>query len=204
MEYTSKYYNSKGKHRTRNPPPAPTKTKACQLWENIRNRCEYLPYRDELRFGKYLGADSCEDWKDFQVFAQWFEDVTNEGFYHKGWQLDKDLLVKGNKIYSPEFCVFLPEEINKALNIKTRCRGDYPLGISPHKTKNKLNVQFVSANYPEFNFRAYIDESQIEEGFHMYKAAREKFIRFLANKWKEQLDPRAYDALMSYEVCIDD
>lgn len=202
----TEYYNSKGKHRTRVPPDN-RKTKACQLWENIRNRCEYLPFKDEVRFGKYAEADSCVEWKDFQNFAEWFEQVKLSGYYKEGWQLDKDLLVKNNKIYSPEFCVFLPEEVNKALNTKSRNRGELPLGLS-YATRggvkrNHINVQFACKD-PEFAARAYLPADQIELGFSIYKNARERYIKHLAEVYKEVLDPRAYEALSSYEVSISD
>lgn len=198
------YYNTRGKHKTRHSPPDNSKTKACQLWENIKNRCEYLPVMDEVRFGKYTGADACEDWKDFQNFAQWFEDVQSSGYYKKGWQLDKDLLVKDNKIYSPEFCVFLPEEVNKALNTKSRQRGVLPLGMCYRSNRSGRIIIKFTCKYPEFTMYAEISESQIVEGFALYKAAREKYIHFLAEKHKSNLDPRAYQALKNYEVNIDD
>lgn len=202
------YYNTRGKHKTRLSPPDNSKTKACQLWENIKNRCEYLPVVDEVRFGKYTGADACEDWKDFQNFAQWFEDVQSAGYYEKGWQLDKDLLVKNNKVYAPEFCVFLPEEVNKSLNIKSRTRGELPLGLSYNcrsggKDKNHINVRFW-CKYPEFTVIRFLPSDQIDVGFSIYKEAREKYVHFLAEKYKDKLDPRAYEALRVYEVNIED
>lgn len=208
VNMSTPYYNSKGVHRTRLPPDN-TKTKACQLWENIKNRCEYLPKMDEKRFGKYQGADACEEWKDFQNFAQWFEDVQNSGYYEKGWQLDKDLLVKGNKIYSPETCVFLPEEVNKALNTKSRTRGELPLGMCYGGTRanRKSHIQvYFNCKYPEFTAKIYLPNSHenIQFGFMFYKNAREKYIRFLAEKYKNELDPRAYNALKNYEVMFDD
>ena len=42
------------------------------------------------------------------------------------------------------------------------------------------------------------------EAFNAYKQAKESFIKEQANKWKGKIDPRAYNALMSYEVSIDD
>lgn len=202
----TEYYNSKGKHRTRVPPDN-RKTKACQLWENIRNRCEYLPFKDEVRFGKYAESDSCLEWKDFQNFAEWFEQIKLSGYYREGWQLDKDLLYKNNKVYSPETCVFLPEEVNKALNVRSRGRGELPLGMSyvssNTKAKTHISVEFT-CKYKEFTVRVKLPCEEVEKGFLIYKKAREDYIDFLAEKYKEDLDPRAYEALKSYEVNIND
>lgn len=199
----TEYYNSKGTYKTRCP-PGNKKTKACQLWENIKNRCEYLPFKQEVRFGKYLDVDSCIEWKDFQNFAQWFEDVKSKGYYEAGWQLDKDILIKGNKTYSPECCVFLPEEVNKALNIRSRNRGELPLGMSiTGNTKNFIDVNF-NCKYEEFAVRTCLPIDELGKGFSIYKTAREKYIHFLADKYMEKLDPRAYQALKNYEININD
>ena len=42
------------------------------------------------------------------------------------------------------------------------------------------------------------------EAFNAYKQAKEKYLKELAEKWKSQIDERAYNALMNYEVHIDD
>lgn len=204
---TKKYYNSKGTYRTRIPPEN-KKTKECQLWENIRIRCEYLPKINENRFGKYSDVSCCEEWLDFQNFAEWFYKIKQSGYYKSDWQLDKDLLLKDNKIYCPEYCVFLPTEINKALNTKSRCRGELPLGLSFRIRKkivnrNKIYVNFVCKD-EQFTYRNVVNPDEIEKGFYLYKTAREKYIKHLAEKYKEDIDPRAYKALIQYEVCIDD
>jgi len=207
-KYKSSYYNSGGVYKTRHSPPSNAKTKACQLWENIKNRCEYLPYKDPVRFANYIDVDCCPEWKDFQNFAQWFESVAGNGYFHEGWHLDKDLLVKNNKIYSPETCVFLPEGINKALSTRSRDRGQFPAGLCYGKFSKALGEMTLqvtfSCKHPDFYLKTVVPISKLEEGFKMYKDARESYIRYLAGVHKEQLDPRAYDALMKYEITMED
>ena len=65
-----------------------------------------------IRRPTYIGCEVCEEWHNFQVFAEWAE---NTGSLYKGWHLDKDLLSKGSKLYSPETCVYLPQSINSLL-----------------------------------------------------------------------------------------
>ena len=43
-----------------------------------------------------------------------------------------------------------------------------------------------------------------EEAFYAYKQAKEAHIKEVANKWKDQIDIRVYEALMKYEVEIMD
>lgn len=204
-ETDHEFYNSGGKYRTRE---NGVKLKSCQLWENIKNRTNYLPKVDEVRFGMYTDTYACDEWLDYQKFTAWFEEVKELGYYQEGYQLDKDILVKGNKVYSPETCVFLPEEVNKALNTKTRCRGygGLPVGLSYNGSKSNYNcitVAYVCKN-KQFGIRIYISPEEIEYGFSVYKRAREDYIHYLAELYKNQLDPRAYKALSEYEVSIDD
>ena len=42
------------------------------------------------------------------------------------------------------------------------------------------------------------------EAFNAYKQAKESFVKEQANKWKDQIDERAYNALMNYTVEITD
>ena len=78
------------------------------------------------------------------------------------------------------------------------------MGLSWQTPKKKvINVQFV-CKYPQFTVREYLKPDQIEEGFQIYKKARESYVQFLAEKYKDRLDPRAYKVLKEYEVNIDD
>ena len=62
----------------------------------------------------------------------------NGRLYH----LDKDILVKGNKVYSPETCCFVPQEINSLLVTSVRSRGDQPIGVSYNKLTQKYEAYY--------------------------------------------------------------
>lgn len=59
-----------------------------------------------------------------------------------GWALDKDILVKGNKIYSPETCCFVPQEINNLFTKRKSCRGTLPIGVKYIKENKKFSASF--------------------------------------------------------------
>ena len=103
-------------------------TKEYSVWLSMLTRCY------NSRFLKnnetYIGCEVCDEWLEFQNFAEWFHQN-----YKDGYQLDKDLLTKGNKIYSPETCCFVPQEINLLLVRRQNRRGKYPIGVSRDKTK---------------------------------------------------------------------
>lgn len=97
-------------------------TKSYKCWRGILGRC----YDDSIRhkFPTYKDVTVCEEWHNFQNFAQWFEENYIEDFV-----LDKDILYKGNKIYSPETCCFVPQKINCLLVKNDINRGEYPIGV---------------------------------------------------------------------------
>lgn len=98
-------------------------------WFNMISRC-YNPAELE-RHPTYEQKHVCEDWKFFSKFKAWME---QQEWEYK--ELDKDILFEGNLVYSPETCVFIPQDLNKFLLEKTKER-DLPRGVSYHKKKKK-------------------------------------------------------------------
>lgn len=94
-----------------------------RVWSSMIRRC----YDEEGRnkYPSYAGCTVCEEWLTFSKFKAW---VDLQDF--RGKHLDKDLLVVGNKIYSPETCVFVHGKVNLFVTEKTSARGDWPIGVS--------------------------------------------------------------------------
>ena len=127
----------------------------------------------------------------------WFYNQGNENPFH----LDKDLLIKCNKVYSESTCVFLPQEVNSLLTKRTSLRGNHLIGVYWGKT-HKAFIALVNKNKGKQEHLGYF-KTEIE-AFNAYKQAKEDFVKEQANKWKSQIDERAYNALMSYEVSTND
>ena len=146
----------------------------------------------------YEGCTVSEKFKYFQYFCDWYNSQT--GFSNGDWQLDKDILFKGNKLYSEDTCVLVPREINVLCIKRNKVRGKYPIGVTYCKSTNKFKAQLskqgVVTGVGNYN--------TIDEAFYAYKQAKEAYIKEVANKWKVKIDPRVYNALMCYEVNIDD
>ena len=175
--------------------PAP---KEYSIWNSIRQRC----YNENIRHltPSYQEVEMSENFKIYSYFKEWCNKQV--GFDQEGWQLDKDILVKGNKLYSEDTCCFVPPEINTLFTKANRIRGKYPIGVY-HDT-SKVHKRFsarVSKNGKHKRFGSYLTP---EEAFAVYKREKEKHIKEVANKWKDQIDLRVYEALMSWEVNIDD
>lgn len=137
-------------------------------------------------------------WHNFQVFAKWMEENYNPKTM-QGWQLDKDILLKGNKIYSPETCCFVPQEINTLFTKNDAKRGEYPIGVNFHKKSNKFRATHKSLNYSYT--KGY--NTPIET-FEAYKISKEEYIKDVADKWRGQITEPCYLAMYNYKVEITD
>ena len=176
-------------------------TKEYKLWCGMLQRC----YSDAYKKKKptYEGCKVSGNFKSYEYFYEWCHKQIGFGVEGNGnpFQLDKDLLIKGNKVYSESTCVFIPREINQVLVKRTASRGEHLIGVCWSKT-NKAFVAQVSKNKGKSEYLGLFN-TEIE-AFNAYKKAKESFVKELANEFKSQIDERAYNALMNYEVNIDD
>ena len=173
------------------------KTKEYALWQSMIQRCYSDTY--QKKYPTYIGCEVSDNFKRYEYFYEWCHKQI--GFGVEGFELDKDLLVKGNKVYSEYSCVFIPQEINSLLIKSNTSRGKYLIGVCWHK-KGKSFVAQVNKNKGK---REHLGLFKTEiEAFNAYKRAKESFVKEQANKWKGKIDERAYEALMNYTVEIAD
>lgn len=176
--------------------PARSDNKVYMVWANMLNRCYSV--KTQLACPTYRDCYVCESWHDFQVFADWYTSIfTGE---KSCWELDKDILSKGNKLYSKDNCIPIPSALNCLLLRSQNKRGQSLLGVSWHSR----DLHYQSSCNVE-NKSIYLGHFDTEiEAFLAYKKFKEDHIKVQANKWKDKIDPRAYQALMNYEVLITD
>lgn len=171
-------------------------TKCYDAWRGMLRRCYDKKFQEKRP--TYKGCTVAEEWHNFQVFAEWYEE--NWKSYMEGWQLDKDILIKGNKIYSSEACCFVPQEINKLLTKRQNCRGKLPIGIKFNERLHKFEVS-LSINGKTRYKGIYLT---IEEAFKNYKLAKKEEIISLANRYQEYLAKNCYEALINHKIEITD
>jgi len=180
-------YMGIGEYDTVNSPKAHSK------WLGMFRRC----YSNESHnMEAYRGCTVTECWWDFQVFAKWFyENYREDGTeYH----LDKDILVKGNRVYSENTCCFVPRDINILFTSRKNHRGDSLLGVY-YKKKNKQycaqcadgsgGAQVYLGLYPTEN-----------DAFAVYKDFKECVIKKQAEKFKDFISKEVYTTLINYSV----
>lgn len=182
-------YFGVGKYKAREVPEHHKKTKAYEVWRDMIRRC--YSEKSLAINPSYKGCTVCDEWHNFQVFAEWY---VNQEFYGLGYQLDKDILVEGNKVYSPETCALVPREINVLLNDNSKTRGKYPLGVT--KLNNNYLVQ-VSINGKNKRVGRYDTPEQAHE---VYKKHKELQVKDVANQWKNLVDIRVYNKLLNWKL----
>lgn len=165
-------------------------------WKEILNRC-YNPECSAYKFYGQVGVTICEEWKNFQNFAEWWYSNYPEWGNVKV-AIDKDLLCKGNKTYYPEYCCFLPTEINEALTLRQNERGEYPVGVRMKEGRLIAQINYMGTKKHLGTF------DTVEEAFAKYKIEKEKCIKEYADKYKNILPERIYQALYTYTININD
>lgn len=169
-------------------------TREYTLWHGMLYRC--YGRGTSRRSSSYKVCEVSENFRDFSFFHRWCQ--AQEGFHFDGYHLDKDLLIKGNKLYSEDTCVFLPSILNTLLTKRQVGRGDYPLGVNLKKGKFQARLN----RFGKSQYLGVFPTS--EEAFQAYKVAKETLIYELASTYQAGLSSRAFKALLAYKVEITD
>lgn len=160
-------------------------TKAYAAWNHMLERC-YDP-KFLSKKPSYIGCSVCEEWLFFPTFQKWFDDN-----YVEGWYLDKEILVTGNKIYSPDYCLFAPTLITKVFNDCEKARGEYPLGVSFHKRRMKFIAYLnIDGKLKHIGYFGTADEAH-----RAYLRAKKANIIRMANEWRGKISDKLYIALI--------
>lgn len=173
-----------------------SKEEAYKRWHWIMNRC-YSPAVHEL-YSEYEDCEICEEWYNFSNFKLWYDE------YILPWKsleievdIDKDILFKGNKLYSPDTVSLVPSEIN-SLFINCSSTGGLPLGIWKEGKKYRAGMTFLGHKIKLGTF------DTVEAAFARYKEYKEDFIKDLAEQYKDKIADRTYQAMMNWVVEITD
>ena len=161
-----------------------THKKMYATWQSMLRRSYSHIYHK--RQPTYKDVSVCEEWLDFQTFGKWFEEN-----YVEGYALDKDLLVKGNKVYAPITCVFIPQRLNNFLtNIQSTSIKGF-IGAKFHKRNKKWNSS-INVNNKTRHLGTFDTK---EEASKAYKVARAEQAELLKLKYKDVLPQDILDKI---------
>lgn len=164
-------------------------------YNNMFNRC-YNAHVQEIK-PWYKDCTMCKEWlEDKNSFYEWVKDGQ---FYElegeKTVELDHDIIHKGNKVYSPETCVFAPQRINSLFGgSRGKKENNLPTGIT--LTKNGL-YKMTFGKYTKIY-------DTVEEAFEEYKRVKEAKIIMTALEYKGKIPTRLFEAMMNWKVEITD
>lgn len=178
-------------------------TKEYNVWHSMLQRCYDIKGKENLI--TYKDAVCCDEWLNYENFYEWLhlQNNFNKWSVDERWAVDKDILVKGNKIYSPETCCLVPMNVNNLFTKRNSKRGKYPIGV----TKNK-NLFMARCMNPFIGKLEYIGLHYKNpfEAFQAYKNRKEEIIKQVAQIEynKGNITERCYEAMLRYEVEITD
>lgn len=175
----------------------PTRSRGCVdkeylLWTSVLSRCFDKKYLK--RKPTYLGCSVSEDWLTYSNFKR--DIVSIHGFGFNDWQLDKDILVRGNKTYSKDNCCFVPREINQFFSGgQSVINKEIPKGVSYEKSRG-LYEAYGSTGGRKIFLGRYENVIEAKEAYIRFKSDR---CLQLAEKWKHMLDDKVYQKLLNYK-----
>ena len=169
-----------------------------KLWQNMLKRCFDAKYKQHRP--TYENVTCCDEWLSFANFFEWVNKEVGYKGKPVGSELDKDIIVKGNKTYSPEFCSFVPTAVNSLLTDSGATRGEFPVGVCFVKGRGKFKTR-LNCFGMEKHLGYY---TTIEDAVFAYKVAKEAQIKVVAMQYKDVLKPAVFESLMGWELNIDD
>ena len=171
------------------------KSESYLKWHDMLSRCYNAKFHE--RQPQYKECTVCEEWLNYSNFKVWYDLNKMKGM---SLDLDKDILFKGNGVYSPETVAFVPHVINTLFLNGKKNRGDLPLGVHFDKSKGKYRAEMSFMG--EAIKLGWFDTA--ESAFARYKEYKEDFIKDMAEQHKDILPYKVYDAMMNWKIEIDD
>lgn len=171
-------------------------TPAYEVWRGILRRCYGVV--DKNHAIQYFGTTVSEEWLNFQNFAEWFYSQPN---WDKGYHCDKDFMSDGIKIYSKETCFLCPPELNSLFTGAGKaCRGANPKGVHFCSLKKKFIAQYHNGGTQQEYLGAF---NSAKDAFVAYKVAKERRIKEVAEKYKNEIPEVVYNKLINFIVTED-
>ena len=171
-------------------------------WKHMLERCFSAKFKASKP--TYMNASCCKQWLNYSAFCNWLYDQDN----FETWMsleyscLDKDILIKGNKLYSPDTCLLVPSNVNTLFVKRNGDRGLLPIGVI------QLDSKYGACCANPFEKRTVTigRYDTVKDAFVAYKTYKENIIRQVADIEynKQTITKTCKDAMYAYRVEIDD
>ena len=172
-------------------------------WHSMLARCYNKNQQLKNKTSSYKNCIVCEEWYNFQNFCEWWESNYYEIKGEK-MRLDKDVLYKNNKVYSPDTCIIVPERINMVLQTgRSTNKSGYP-GVDKRSENSYRARCNVTDKINGSKVITIVSFNNPVEAFRAYKEFKENYIKQVADEYKDRIPKKLYDAMYRYEVEITD
>lgn len=165
-----------------------------ELWRGMLKRC--FSKHTHIKNPTYVDVTVCDEWLSFGNFLEWLNKEVGYKGKPIGFELDKDILAIGNKVYSEDTCCFVPPQINSLFCATGAKRGKCPIGVIEVKGRFVARLKMYGC---KVNVGSY---DTPERAFQAYKIAKESHVKSMALQYKDVLRPDVFDALMAWQVDI--
>lgn len=145
------------------------------VWTSMVQRC--YSNKAQQKNQTYVGCTVCEEWKYLSNFKRWFDENYIEGF-----DLDKDILVEGNKIYSPDTCRFVPHYLNSILIYCKKARSELPIGVRLTTGARRVNQTYTAQCSNGFGKRLTKTFKTVEEAQAWYSETKKRIVKEQATR----------------------
>ena len=152
-------------------------------WESMLRRCYSKKCLES--YPSYIGTSVCSGWLSASEFKKWMEQQD----WH-GKCLDKDIIVPGSKLYSPETCAFVLKATNSFVIARDASRGDFPVGVSLYKSTSKYSAKCGNLFTGKLEHLGYF--STPEEAHEAWRKRKHELAQLVA---ATEADPRIVEAL---------
>lgn len=166
--------------------------KEYDLWRGMLGRC----FDEKIRSHTptYVDCTVSENFKNYEYFYDWCQNQI--GFRKQGYHLDKDLLSGENKIYSEDTCVFIPCEINSQFSGGKTKQLHLPAGITWNRDRWKDTFSYLVRISKKGKLKHIGRWKDLDPAIAAYTEAKKAYLLELAEEHKDNIDPRAYQALL--------
>lgn len=157
-------------------------------------RCYDDKYKEKR--SSYKDCFVCNEWLNYSNFKEWYDknyyQIDDELMY-----LDKDILFKGNKMYSPITCVFVNNRINCLILDNKSKNSKYSTGVSKYGSKYYARLRKGNKDRTRVNIGIYDTD---EEAYESYKKAKKEYIKEVAEEYRDKIPDNLYQSLINWEV----
>lgn len=163
--------------------------KCYKLWNAMLRRC-YSEY-SLSRYPTYRDVTVCEDWCNYQNFAEWWH-----ANYRDSWTLDKDIVKPGNRIYCPEYCRYVPKQINTQFNHIRSDKGACETGVCIDSRNGRFLAK-VKSDCKTVNLGSYLTQAEARAAYLKGKRAE---VNRLAYLYREEIGEEIFNALLIFPL----